>query len=71
MKNQLRALHPGHVVLASFEHQDAFEDAVDAFAVGGTRSALMVSLMALGLTAAEIRWHAGFPGRRMRSVAGE
>jgi hypothetical protein len=51
-----------------------FEAAVDAFAAGaagGSRSALLVSLMALGLTAAEIRWHAGFPGRRMRSVAAE
>jgi hypothetical protein len=48
---------------------NAFEDAVDAFESGGSRRELVRRLFALGLTAGEIRWHAGFPGRRMASVA--
>jgi hypothetical protein len=42
---------------------DAYEDAVEAFARGGSRSEYMARLFKLGMPAATIRWLAHYPGR--------
>jgi hypothetical protein len=42
---------------------DAYEDAVEAFERGGSRSEFMAKL--LGLVAHAIRYLAGYPGRTM------
>jgi hypothetical protein len=47
---------------------DRYDDATEAFAHGGSQRDLMTSLMALGMTVAEIRWHAAYPGRRMVAI---
>jgi hypothetical protein len=44
---------------------DAFEDAVWAFARGGSRTELMTKLFVLGLRADCIRYLAEYPGRTM------
>jgi hypothetical protein len=41
-----------------------YEAAVQAFADGGDRREFMTRLMALGMTAEDIRWHAAVRGRR-------
>jgi hypothetical protein len=43
----------------------AYDEATEAFRLGGSQRELMARLFELGMTAAEIRWHAGYPGRRM------
>jgi hypothetical protein len=64
-------IYPGIVVLQNFAAQDRYDDAVEAFARGGSRRDMMTPLMAIGMTTDEIRWHAEYPGRRMVTVAGE
>lgn len=44
---------------------DAYEDAVQRFAAGGSQRDLMERLFALGLHAGAIRWLAAYPGRTM------
>jgi hypothetical protein len=44
---------------------DAYEDAVKAFARGGSRSEFMARLLALGMPAWAIRLLAGYPGVTM------
>jgi hypothetical protein len=63
--NAFRDRNPAYLVLRSAADVDAYDDATEAFARGGSRIDLMTRLLALGLTAAEIRWHADYPGRRM------
>lgn len=51
--------------IVTVSNLDEFEDAVEAFACGGSRRELMERLFALGMTAPAIRWLAEFPGRTM------
>ena len=44
---------------------DAYEDALTAFARGGSRREMMERLMAIGLQANAIRYLAEYPGRTM------
>ena len=64
-----REHYPEFLVLGSAADLDAYDDAAEAFARGGSRRDLMTCLIALGMTAAEIRWHAEYPGRRMVAIA--
>lgn len=65
----MRTYLPGVAVLRSYEDLDAYDDAIEAFARGGSRCKLFELLFALGMTAAEIRWHAVYPGCRMATTA--
>jgi hypothetical protein len=67
----MRDRYSGILILRSFADQGEYDDAVEAFARDGSRQDLMTRLIALGLTAGEIRWHAEYPGRRMATFAGE
>lgn len=49
---------------------DAYEDATDAFQCGGPRTVLLRALIALGIPADIVRWHAAYPGNRMKAVVG-
>jgi hypothetical protein len=53
------------VWLRSEADVDEYESAVEAFERDGDRAALFRRLMALGLTAGDVRWHAVHPGQRM------
>ena len=57
------------VVLRTAAYVNRYEDALEALARGGSRQ--VARLMAIGLTAEEIRWHPESPGRRMATVVGE
>jgi hypothetical protein len=60
-----------YLVLRSDADLAKYGDAVEAFAHGGSRRELMMRMMAIGMTAAEIRWHPDGPGRRMLAIVGE
>jgi hypothetical protein len=62
---------PDFIVLRDVASEHRYEDAVKAFERGGSRQDLMAELMALGMTANEIRWHCEIRGRRMVIVVGE
>jgi hypothetical protein len=68
MRQLLREYFPEFVALHSLADMDEYDDAVEQFARGGSQRDLMRRLLALGMTAAEIRWHAAYPGRRMMAV---
>jgi hypothetical protein len=53
------------VVLASDDDLSEYEGAVEAFAHDGDRSTLLRRLLALGLTAGQVRWHAMYRGEYM------
>ena len=55
-------------VFRSAEDVIDYENTVAAFAHDGDRSALFRCLLALGLTAEQIRWHAANPGGRVPCV---
>jgi hypothetical protein len=53
------------VALASDQAAYEYGAAVHAFATAGDRGAFMRCLLALGLTADEIRWHLAHRGERL------
>jgi hypothetical protein len=59
------------IMLKKFDDVDAYVFAIEQFERRGDRCALMERLMALGLSASLIRWHAEFPGRKLMAVACE
>jgi hypothetical protein len=65
---QTRDRYPDLLVLRSEADFDGYDDATEAFRRGGSQRDLMTRLMKLGMTAAEIRWHAAYPGRRTVAV---
>jgi hypothetical protein len=64
----LRRQYPDMVALADDEAAYEYGAAVHAFATAGDRGAFMRRLLALGLTAAEIRWHLAHRGERFCAV---
>jgi hypothetical protein len=52
-------------ILRSDDDAWKYDEATQAFRLGGSRRDLMIRLMVIGLTADEMRWHAEDPGRRM------
>jgi hypothetical protein len=58
------------VALRSNADEATYESAVDAFARTGNRKALFADLLALGIPADLIRWHADNPGETMQVAIG-
>ncbi|WP_164937733.1 hypothetical protein [Bradyrhizobium guangxiense] len=65
MLDTIRANFPGFVALHTLADLDKYEDAVEAFACGGSRSEFMASLFGLGIPADQIRILASYPGRSL------
>jgi hypothetical protein len=59
------AIENGLLPLSNEAALTAYEDATEAFRVGGSRSELLRALMALGVSTDVARWHAECPGNRM------
>ncbi len=60
----------GLLVLADRAALDRYDHATTAFSQGGLRSDLLRELMALGMPAAQARWHAQYRGNRMMAIYG-
>jgi hypothetical protein len=58
----------GAIWLPSESESDAYDDAVEAFACNYDCGALFRRLLAIGLSADEVRWHAAHPGQRMMAM---
>ena len=54
-----------YLILNGDREHDAYQGAIIGFARDGNRPALFRSLLALGLRAVEIKWHAAHPGWSM------
>jgi hypothetical protein len=71
MARDIRARFPGFVALRTLADLEKYDDAVDAFARGGSQSDLMVTLFGLGIPANQIRILASYPGRTLPTLYGE
>ncbi|MEY9884963.1 hypothetical protein [Bradyrhizobium sp. USDA 329] len=67
----IRASFPGFVALRTLNDMDKYDDAVEAFARGGSRRDLMACLFGLGIPADQIRTLASYPGTRLPAAWGE
>jgi hypothetical protein len=65
---EIRDRYPDLLVLRCEADFDRYDDATETFARGGSQRDLMTRLVQLGMTAAEIRWHAAYPGRRKVAI---
>ena len=54
----------GFVVLRGEGDAHEYDSFIAAFARNGDRGALFRNVLALGLTADQVRWHAAHPGNR-------
>ncbi|WP_338303925.1 hypothetical protein, partial [Bradyrhizobium ottawaense] len=71
MLDTIRARHPGCVALRTLTDLDEYDDALHAFARGGSQRDLMVTLFKLGIPANQIRLLASYPGRTLPAVCWE
>jgi hypothetical protein len=71
MLDTIRASFPGVIALRTLADMDKYDDAVEAFARGGSRCDLMASLFALGIPVHQIRALASHPGTRLPAACGE
>jgi hypothetical protein len=71
MIQTIRASYPGVVALRTIADLDRYDDALSAFARGGTQRDLMVTLFGLGIPANQIRLLASYPGRSLPAVCWE
>lgn len=62
------AIENGLLPLANEAALTAYDDATEAFRLGGSRSELLRALMRLGVSADTARWHAQYPGNRMAAM---
>jgi hypothetical protein len=62
---------PDFIVLAHPDHIGDYEQAVEAFAAHCSRSRLSRALLALGVSARDIRWHFTNPGKCRMCAAAE
>lgn len=62
------AFENGYLPVADLAASGAYDDAVEAFRAGGSRSELLQALMTIGVPADIARWHAAYPGNRMSTM---
>lgn len=68
MSHRKYAIENGFLPLANESALRAYDDATEAFRLGGSRSELLRALLALGVSADVARWHAEYPGNRMAAM---